>query len=61
MTSTSKIILQKVKNFDQVFSISYLVFFLKKYRKAEILALINSKSKINVINSDYAAKLSFYV
>lgn len=50
-----------MKNLDQVFCICYLVLFEKNMRKIEIIALINFKSKINVINFIYLPKLRFQV
>lgn len=47
-----------MRDFDQVFCICYLVLFEKNMGKVEIMALINFRSKVNVINLAYMAKLS---
>lgn len=56
LTVASMEVFQKEKSLDQVSCICKLVLFLIDTNQAKIIALINFKSKINVINSVFIAK-----
>lgn len=59
LININKETLQKMKNLDQVSYVYYLILFRKNIKKAEIMELINFKSKINAKNPAYTAKLGF--
>lgn len=57
VTITSKLILQKLRNADQIFYVCYTILFQKATKNINITVLIKYQKKINIINLVYVAKL----
>lgn len=56
-----KKIKQEMKNLDLITYNYYFILFKKDRNKIEIMALINSKNKVNKINPIYAMKLGLQI
>lgn len=59
--NTNKKAHKELNNLNQVLCVYYLVLFWKYIGKANILALINSEKKINIMNPASAPNLSLQV